>query len=421
MSFDVNAHAADLLAEFEDRLENEEESDRRASVAGRVVLARRHGKLTFLVIRDRTGDLQLFCEEATLGVGYGLLEEIDLGDIVGASGHVVRDAAGRAVPQGGFAHHADEGAPSAPGEMAWPARPGSPAAAALPAPHHRPDGPRVRRGARHRAADDPPRARRPGVHRGGDACPAGRGRRGAGQAVHDAPQRARYRPQAADLAGAVPQALAGGRPGAHLRDRPELPQRGHRPRAQPGIHHARAVRGVRRLRDDDADRRRPYPRERAGGARVARPSRSASGSWTSRRPSAGSRCSGPSRRSTGEEVDARSHATSRSSRIATAFPSIPAWGAGKIVLEMFEKLVEHTFFEPTFVCDFPREVSPLARPHRERSGAHRALRRHRRRDRARHGVLRADRPDRAAGEVRGTDGGSVWPATRRPIRWTRTS
>jgi lysyl-tRNA synthetase class 2 len=43
----------------------------------------------------------------------------------------------------------------------------------------------------------------------------------------------------------------------------------------------------------------------------------------------------------------------------------PAWGPGKIVLEMYEKLVEPTLFEPTFVMDFPREVSPLARPHRE--------------------------------------------------------
>jgi len=43
----------------------------------------------------------------------------------------------------------------------------------------------------------------------------------------------------------------------------------------------------------------------------------------------------------------------------------PAWRSGKIVLEMFEKLAERTFFDPTFVCDFPREVSPLARPHRE--------------------------------------------------------
>jgi lysyl-tRNA synthetase class 2 len=46
----------------------------------------------------------------------------------------------------------------------------------------------------------------------------------------------------------------------------------------------------------------------------------------------------------------------------------PAWGPGKIVQEMFEKLVEETLFDPTFVCDFPREVSPLARPHRENPG-----------------------------------------------------
>jgi lysyl-tRNA synthetase class 2 len=40
------------------------------------------------------------------------------------------------------------------------------------------------------------------------------------------------------------------------------------------------------------------------------------------------------------------------------------WGPGKVVVELFEKLVEQTIVEPTFVLDFPREVSPLARPHR---------------------------------------------------------
>jgi len=46
----------------------------------------------------------------------------------------------------------------------------------------------------------------------------------------------------------------------------------------------------------------------------------------------------------------------------------PTWGPGKIVLELFEKLVEHDLWSPTFVCDFPREVSPLARPHRSEPG-----------------------------------------------------
>ena len=46
-------------------------------------------------------------------------------------------------------------------------------------------------------------------------------------------------------------------------------------------------------------------------------------------------------------------------------PCDPAWGTGKIVVEIYEKHVEPNLFAPTFVCDFPRETSPLARPHRD--------------------------------------------------------
>ncbi|WP_147261297.1 lysine--tRNA ligase [Pseudonocardia hierapolitana] len=38
--------------------------------------------------------------------------------------------------------------------------------------------------------------------------------------------------------------------------------------------------------------------------------------------------------------------------------------AGQIVLELFEKLVEHTLKDPTFVRDYPIEVRPLTRRHR---------------------------------------------------------
>jgi lysyl-tRNA synthetase class 2 len=41
------------------------------------------------------------------------------------------------------------------------------------------------------------------------------------------------------------------------------------------------------------------------------------------------------------------------------------WGPGKIIIELFEKLVEPNIWEPTLVMDYPREVSPLARPHRD--------------------------------------------------------
>jgi lysyl-tRNA synthetase class 2 len=46
-------------------------------------------------------------------------------------------------------------------------------------------------------------------------------------------------------------------------------------------------------------------------------------------------------------------------------PCDPAWGIGKLVVEIYEKKVEPNLFEPTFVLDFPRETSPLARPHRD--------------------------------------------------------
>ena len=46
----------------------------------------------------------------------------------------------------------------------------------------------------------------------------------------------------------------------------------------------------------------------------------------------------------------------------------PAWGAGEIILELYEQLVEHTLIQPTFVCDYPESVRPLARPHRKTPG-----------------------------------------------------
>ncbi len=46
----------------------------------------------------------------------------------------------------------------------------------------------------------------------------------------------------------------------------------------------------------------------------------------------------------------------------------PGYGAGKLLLELYEKTTEHTLWQPTHVIDYPKEVSPLARDHRSEPG-----------------------------------------------------
>jgi lysyl-tRNA synthetase class 2 len=43
----------------------------------------------------------------------------------------------------------------------------------------------------------------------------------------------------------------------------------------------------------------------------------------------------------------------------------PRWGAGRLTHEVYDELVEPKILRPTFVLDHPRETSPLARAHRD--------------------------------------------------------
>jgi len=51
----------------------------------------------------------------------------------------------------------------------------------------------------------------------------------------------------------------------------------------------------------------------------------------------------------------------------------PEWKQADVLLELFEQLVEETLIEPTFVCDYPAAVKPLAKPHRSVPGLNEAF------------------------------------------------
>ena len=64
-------------------------------LAGRVVAHRPMGKATFLDIRDGSGKIQVYLRRDTLGEEkYDFLKELDIGDIIGVSGHLFRTKTG---------------------------------------------------------------------------------------------------------------------------------------------------------------------------------------------------------------------------------------------------------------------------------------------------------------------------------------
>lgn len=92
-------HSANQLQEIYRHLANGEESNSEndhVSVAGRVVARRAFGKLAFLTLRDDSGTIQLYCEkERLLSDQFEQLKAfVDIGDILGVSGSMKRTEKG---------------------------------------------------------------------------------------------------------------------------------------------------------------------------------------------------------------------------------------------------------------------------------------------------------------------------------------
>ena len=92
---EVTHYAADIEAKYAD-LPNEGQTDDIVKIGGRIVAKRGQGKISFAVLRDATADIQLFCRINDMSeADWGLLKKLDVGDIVNVEGNVVRTKRGQ--------------------------------------------------------------------------------------------------------------------------------------------------------------------------------------------------------------------------------------------------------------------------------------------------------------------------------------
>ena len=92
---DVEDYVADIEAAHAD-LEPGEDTDHVVRIGGRVMAKRGQGKIVFVVVRDATGEIQLFCRVNDMSeAAWSAVGRLDLGDIVGVAGVVVRTKRGQ--------------------------------------------------------------------------------------------------------------------------------------------------------------------------------------------------------------------------------------------------------------------------------------------------------------------------------------
>jgi len=93
--FHPDAFAGDLQREFDGQdAATIESAARRVKVAGRMLLKRGQGKVSFVQIQDMSGRIQLFVQANAVGETYDAFKSWDVGDIVGAEGPLMRTKTG---------------------------------------------------------------------------------------------------------------------------------------------------------------------------------------------------------------------------------------------------------------------------------------------------------------------------------------
>ncbi len=87
-SYDVNSNSEDIKSKFD---ENEK---RIVKIAGRIMAIRRMGKASFAHLQDHCGRIQIYLKKDDLGEKYDIFRLLDIGDIIGIEGYVFKTKTG---------------------------------------------------------------------------------------------------------------------------------------------------------------------------------------------------------------------------------------------------------------------------------------------------------------------------------------
>lgn len=94
--FERDAYAQDLKDKYGEIEHDEfENMDDTATVAGRIMFIRKMGKASFFTIKDKTGSIQIYISINDIGEeAYNLFKSADIGDIVGVHGKIMKTRTG---------------------------------------------------------------------------------------------------------------------------------------------------------------------------------------------------------------------------------------------------------------------------------------------------------------------------------------
>ncbi len=87
--FNCTDYSQDLINLFKD-----DDPPREVAVAGRIMAIRRMGKASFCHIQDSKGRIQLYLKKDDLGDAYDVFKLLDIGDIIGVRGFIFRTKTG---------------------------------------------------------------------------------------------------------------------------------------------------------------------------------------------------------------------------------------------------------------------------------------------------------------------------------------